>query len=140
LAMMKCFFFSSRRRHTRCLSDWSSDVCSSDLFLAGGRDMFRIAERAARNAQLAGELAGTGNFAALLDQAQGDERATPGWRLLVTAFRLHAARDSELNRRYAALHARTVEGVARMFTEISKENVESLPFPPRLMAELWLAI
>src|SRR5205814_4937923 len=22
------FFFSSRRRHTRCLSDWSSDVCS----------------------------------------------------------------------------------------------------------------
>src|SRR5205814_2880871 len=27
------FFFSSRRRHTRCLSDWSSDVCSSDLYL-----------------------------------------------------------------------------------------------------------
>src|SRR5882724_10779835 len=25
------FFFSSRRRLTRCLSDWSSDVCSSDL-------------------------------------------------------------------------------------------------------------
>src|ERR1035438_9940975 len=25
------FFVSSRRRHTRCLSDWSSDVCSSDL-------------------------------------------------------------------------------------------------------------
>src|SRR5205814_5269105 len=23
----------SRRRHTRCLSDWSSDVCSSDLVL-----------------------------------------------------------------------------------------------------------
>src|ERR1035441_10639554 len=27
------FFFSSRRRHTRCLSDWSSDVCSSDLMV-----------------------------------------------------------------------------------------------------------
>src|ERR1035438_10622481 len=25
------FCLSSRRRHTRCLSDWSSDVCSSDL-------------------------------------------------------------------------------------------------------------
>ena len=25
------FFFSSRRRHTRFTSDWSSDVCSSDL-------------------------------------------------------------------------------------------------------------
>src|SRR3989337_2276364 len=26
-----CVFFSSRRRHTRCYRDWSSDVCSSDL-------------------------------------------------------------------------------------------------------------
>src|SRR5206468_10013063 len=26
------FFFSSRRRHTRSDRDWSSDVCSSDLF------------------------------------------------------------------------------------------------------------
>src|SRR5256884_1343605 len=30
------FFFSSRRRHTRCSRDWSSDVCSSDL-----EDVFR---------------------------------------------------------------------------------------------------
>src|SRR5260221_14064077 len=29
------FFFSSRRRHTRSLCDWSSDVCSSDLTHAG---------------------------------------------------------------------------------------------------------
>src|SRR5438874_9768773 len=28
---VKMFFFSSRRRHTRSLRDWSSDVCSSDL-------------------------------------------------------------------------------------------------------------
>src|SRR2546426_5466773 len=28
---MSCFFFSSRRRHTRLQGDWSSDVCSSDL-------------------------------------------------------------------------------------------------------------
>src|SRR6266498_3149785 len=27
----RLFFFSSRRRHTRCGHDWSSDVCSSDL-------------------------------------------------------------------------------------------------------------
>src|SRR5262249_4788341 len=27
----RTFFFSSRRRHTRLVSDWSSDVCSSDL-------------------------------------------------------------------------------------------------------------
>src|SRR5256885_15796736 len=29
---MVVFFFSSRRRHTRLQGDWSSDVCSSDLF------------------------------------------------------------------------------------------------------------
>src|SRR5690606_39403631 len=28
---LSCFFFSSRRRHTRFSRDWSSDVCSSDL-------------------------------------------------------------------------------------------------------------
>src|SRR5207249_8749731 len=29
--LISCFFFSSRRRHTRSKRDWSSDVCSSDL-------------------------------------------------------------------------------------------------------------
>src|SRR5437016_14132188 len=32
------FFFSSRRRHTRLVSDWSSDVCSSDLH----RELLRV--------------------------------------------------------------------------------------------------
>src|SRR5437879_11973039 len=40
---MRTFFFSSRRRHTRYIGDWSSDVCSSDL---GKRN--RAARRAAR--------------------------------------------------------------------------------------------
>src|SRR5207249_9737798 len=35
------FFFSSRRRHTRSKRDWSSDVCSSDLF---GRVVRKIRE------------------------------------------------------------------------------------------------
>src|SRR2546430_5521297 len=34
LMPMVLFFFSSRRRHTRFDCDWSSDVCSSDLFIA----------------------------------------------------------------------------------------------------------
>src|SRR5204863_6485454 len=37
------FFFSSRRRHTRSLRDWSSDVCSSDLI-----DVFPSVERSRR--------------------------------------------------------------------------------------------
>src|SRR5207245_4731804 len=31
MAHTSFFFVSSRRRHTRCYRDWSSDVCSSDL-------------------------------------------------------------------------------------------------------------
>src|SRR2546421_6276826 len=34
-----CFFFSSRRRHTRSDRDWSSDVCSSDLFALTVQDL-----------------------------------------------------------------------------------------------------
>src|SRR5690349_24518903 len=36
--MQFVFFFSSRRRHTRSLRDWSSDVCSSDLCLSALKD------------------------------------------------------------------------------------------------------
>src|SRR5206468_4956867 len=35
--LLCCFFFSSRRRHTRSDRDWSSDVCSSDLCLGSPR-------------------------------------------------------------------------------------------------------
>src|SRR2546430_7038268 len=37
-SVLLCFFFSSRRRHTRFDCDWSSDVCSSDLI----RKLFRL--------------------------------------------------------------------------------------------------
>src|SRR3712207_87133 len=41
---MLLFFFSSRRRHTRYWRDWSSDVCSSDLWLytLGSATLFLI--------------------------------------------------------------------------------------------------
>src|SRR5256885_3974960 len=51
--MMRCyiiyfFFFSSRRRHTRLQGDWSSDVCSSDLFdLSGPVFIFASVHQAA---------------------------------------------------------------------------------------------
>src|SRR5258705_2699565 len=31
MSLLFFFFFPRRRRHTRCLSDWISGVCSSDL-------------------------------------------------------------------------------------------------------------
>src|SRR5688572_33090939 len=42
---MFCFFFSSRRRHTRFDCDWSSDVCSSDLAIQGGSAQAAAAHR-----------------------------------------------------------------------------------------------
>ena len=78
----------------------------ADMFLALLED--RITERAAQNAQLAAKIAGTGDFTRLLDDAMRAEQGAPGWRLLVTEFRVLAARDPELNKRYAAAHARTV--------------------------------
>src|SRR5215213_9691172 len=61
------FFFSSRRRHTRLVSDWSSDVCSSDL----------LATRMRRHAEdlviLAGAAPGRGwrNPVPLIDVVRG---------------------------------------------------------------------
>src|SRR2546427_3860631 len=59
------FFFSSRRRHTRFDCDWSSDVCSSDLFIERRSrepvvplDLFR--QRAVGVATAAGALVGAG--------------------------------------------------------------------------------
>src|SRR5205809_5948447 len=49
---MECavvFFFSSRRRHTRCSRDWSSDVCSSDLYQpAAGSELVVVTAGIAR--------------------------------------------------------------------------------------------
>src|SRR5438874_8728132 len=44
---IRVFFFSSRRRHTRSLRDWSSDVCSSDLPMLSSdtQDRRRVAKR-----------------------------------------------------------------------------------------------
>jgi AcrR family transcriptional regulator len=117
---------------------YSRFASKADMFLALLEE--RIAERAAQNAAAARRLAGSGDFGALLDLAQQAERATPGWRLLVTEFRTHAARDPELNRRYAAVHARTVDGLAQVLVSISGGDGETLPSPPRQLAELLLAI
>src|SRR5207245_6058362 len=60
LCMYVLFFFSSRRRHTRCYRDWSSDVCSSDL-----------GERPARSAVLRDGAVRPGRVALQARVAQG---------------------------------------------------------------------
>src|SRR5262249_57906833 len=47
-AVLILCFFSSRRRHTRLVSDWSSDVCSSDLNVHGTETVLRHASRGSK--------------------------------------------------------------------------------------------
>jgi AcrR family transcriptional regulator len=110
----------------------------ADMFLALLTD--RIAERAAQNAAAAGGLARPGDIAVFAGLAWQAERAAPGWRLLVTEFRVHAARDPGLSRRYAVAHARTVDGIAGVLASIAERNGHALAVPARQLAELLLAI
>src|SRR5690606_9893726 len=64
-----CFFFSSRRRHTRFSRDWSSDVCSSDL---GGEDSYRFKSnaRSAIKQVASGRFGVTANYLVNADELQ----------------------------------------------------------------------
>jgi AcrR family transcriptional regulator len=110
----------------------------ADMFLALLRD--RIAARAAENAAAVAELASSGTVAGLVELAWQAERATPGWRLLVTEFRVVAARDPVLNQRYAAAHATTVDAVTSILSAMAERDGISLAVPARRLAELLLAI
>ena len=112
-------------------------VDDMDLALALLAD--RIADRAAQNAAAAKKLAGAG-LSDLHELARRAEAASAGWRLLVTEFRVHAARDPELSRRYAAVHAATVDGLASAVASAAERNGRALAVPARQLAELLLGI
>src|SRR6266568_7816194 len=69
----------------------------------------RIAERAEQHERLALELGDARLVQAVAEQTDSIHQAEPQWSLLVIEFRAHAARVPELNRRYALLHAQTVQ-------------------------------
>jgi len=109
----------------------------ADMFLALLTD--RIAERAAQNLAAAGKPASAG-ISEVHEVASRTEAANPGWRQLVTEFRVHAARDPELSERYAAVHAVTVDGVASVVALAAARGGHDLAVPARQLAELLLAI
>src|SRR2546430_15192668 len=97
-AMMILFFFSSRRRHTRFDCDWSSDVCSSDLFrrTPAGRQLMACIY----------QPQGTGPFPTVLDLHGGAwrrkdrlaeepmDRAIAASRVLVVAIDLRLSEEA----------------------------------------------
>src|SRR5438046_10743439 len=76
--MLICFFFfSSRRRHTRLVSDWSSDVCSSDLHagLRRRRHLLRLRTALGNGGDAGLPARGGGGGAAVLHAAVALARA-----------------------------------------------------------------
>jgi AcrR family transcriptional regulator len=118
---------------------YSQFASKADLFLA--LLDARIAERAEENARLAESLpGGDQGLLALVGHLTAGDQLTRGWQLLVIEFRVHAARDAELSRRYAAAHARTVEALAGVLAAIGARSGQEPAMGVRQLAELMLAL
>jgi AcrR family transcriptional regulator len=117
---------------------YSQFESKADLFLSLLEA--RIEERAARHGNLVARLGRSGGVRALAEHLAGEDRADPRWALLVAEFRVHAARDPELNSRYAAAHARTVEALADSLVAVAERSGEQLRLAPSVLAEVMLAL
>src|SRR6266481_1839149 len=97
-----CFFFSSRRRHTRWICDWSSDVCSSDgrvagVAFTGSTEVARSINRtlAGKDAAIVPLIAETGGINAMIVDATAlPEQVTDD--VVTSAFRSAGQRCSAL--------------------------------------------
>ena len=99
----------------------------------------RIAGQAGQNEAIAKRLHGREGMRALLRAARQDGEAEPGWGLLLLEFRVHAAREPALNRRYVEAHRRTIDGLAALFTRLYEGTAEPPPVSLRHLALLVLA-
>lgn len=66
--------------------------------------------------------------------------ADRAWLLLLIEFRAVAARDPQVNRRYAALHARTLDAFAAVVESVLARGGVTPALPPRELAELIFAL
>jgi AcrR family transcriptional regulator len=117
---------------------YSQFESKADMFLALLEA--RITERAEQNARLAEQHEGRELAEAVPELALSLRRAEPEWMQLVLEFRLHAARVPELNRRYAELHERTIDGLAAVYARLHEQAGTRPRYPARVLAQLELAI
>ncbi len=67
-------------------------------------------------------------------------QADPAWTLLVLEFRIHAARNPALNERYAALHAKTLAGIAQTLEVLLERRGVQAPYGPDELARCLFAL
>src|SRR4030043_1176428 len=116
------FFFSSRRRHTRCSRDWSSDVCSSDLTGAGRNDLTSfqttLADLASDNDRIKSDLLAVTTRAdetklEMQKEASRLNGITTEQGQAIQQMRGKIAKLEEIEKRVAALEEKAGKGAAR---------------------------
>ena len=112
---------------------YSQFESKADLFLALLER--RIDERAAENEAIAKRQSGAQGLATLIRAAREDQEGEMAWGLLLLEFRLQAARDPQLNLRYAAMHERTIEALTATIERLAPDEKS-----PRTVALLVLAL
>jgi AcrR family transcriptional regulator len=117
---------------------YSQFAGKADLFLAL-LDL-RISERAEENSRLVAEHVGLAALRALLHANARHSEQGPEWARLLIEFRLVAARDPGLSRRYAALHERTLSQLADTLAIALSRDALAFLLPPRTVAQLVLAL
>jgi AcrR family transcriptional regulator len=118
---------------------YSQFESKADLFLA--LLDARIDERAAENERVVRD-AGGGAAAVAALFAHGGRRAHKerDWNLLVLEFRAQAAREPALNERYAKAHARTLDGITGLLTQLFAAAEVEPSRPPHVLAKFVLAL
>lgn len=111
----------------------------ADLFLALLDE--RITQRIAEMTAVAAEERGTMELGTAMGRQWDTKlRTDEAWSLLLIEFRLHAARDQAVNRRYAALHGKLRDAVAAIIAAEADESGEALPVPAADIARAALAM
>jgi AcrR family transcriptional regulator len=123
---------------------YSQFESKADLFLVLLEQ--RIDERKGDNARFVEGLVMRDGFTldhglrALAEHVTERDRADAAWGLLVIEFRVHAARNPDLNRRYGEVHERTVSGVAGIVATIYDRAGQTPPLPARELARMLLTV
>ncbi len=117
---------------------YSQFESKADLFLALLER--RIAERAGENERLAGKLGRQRALRTLLTNFARESAENAGWQQLLVEFRIVAARDPALNKRYAAAHAATIGHLGALIARLHERDGATPPYPVRVMAEMIMAV
>jgi AcrR family transcriptional regulator len=91
----------------------------------------RIEQRAAHHRRAVAGRTGLDAFQALVRAGAEDNESEPGWQFVLTEFRAQAVRNPDLNRHYAEVHARAVDSLASVLTQLygSADLTPAIPAP-----------